>query len=381
MRGGYGISYYTGRFGFTGGTLSTQFPVLYNIQNGVENDFTVNGTFGQLPPVPVIPIPTNGVITPAPNQAFFTVPESYPSPLVHSYNFTYQRDLGWAVAWDMGYVGSRARNIPYQQQLNAALPGAGAEGRPFFQKFGRTANVDLRANGLKNRYDSLQTNIAKRFSHGLQFTAAYTYSKTLGVGDDQGGFIVQTDINRNYGPTGYDRTHMFVASHVYELPFGRGKRWMSSGPGAAILGGWQTNGVYRKVSGAPFTPTADATACNCPGNSNFADSIGPTKYLGGEGRGLLWFDTTSFAAPAANRFGNAGRNSLRGPGFATYDLSAVRNFRLRERFRLEVRGEAYNVTNSPRWGNPTNSVNNASFGQILSASNERELQIAARITF
>ena len=132
---------------------------------------------------------------------------------------------------------------------------------------------------------------------------------------------------------------------------------------------------------APFTPTADATACNCPGNSNFADSIGPTKYLGGQGRGLLWFDIASFAPPAANRFGNAGRNSLRGPGFATYDLSAVRNFRLRERLRLEVRGEAYNVTNSPRWGNPTNSVNNGSFGQILSASSEREIQIAVRITF
>lgn len=381
VRGGYGISYYTGRFGFTGGTLSTQFPVLYNIQNGVENDFTVNGTFGVLPPVPVIPIPSNGVITPAPNQAFFTVPENYPSPIVHSYNFTYQRDLGWAVAWDIGYVGSQARNIPYQRQLNAALPGAGAAGRPFFQRFGRTANVDLRANGLDNRYDSLQTNVTKRFSHGLQFTAAYTYSKTLGVGDDQGGFIVQTDIDRNYGPTGYDRAHMFVASHVYELPFGRGKRWMSSGPGAAILGGWQTNGVYRKVSGAPFTPTADATACNCPGNNNFADSIGPTRYLGGQGRGLFWFDPATFAAPAANRFGNAGRNSLRGPGFATYDLSAVRNFRLRERLRLELRGEAYNVTNSPRWGNPTNSVNNGNFGQILSASNERELQIAARITF
>lgn len=381
LRGGYGISYYTGRFGFTGGTLSTQFPVLYNIQNGVENDFTVDGTFGELPPVPVIPIPDNGVISPAPNQAFFTMPENYPSPMVHSYNFTYQRELGWSMAWDIGYVGSQARNIPYQRQLNAALPGAGAAGRPFFQRFGRTANVDLRANGLENNYNSLQTNVTKRFSHGLLFTAAYTYSKTLGVGDDQGGFIVQTDIDRNYGPTGYDRKHMFVASHVYELPLGKGKPWVSSGLAAAVLGGWQLNGVYRKVSGAPFTPVSDATPCNCPGNSNFADVTGPARYLGGQGRGLLWFDTSTFAAPGANRFGNAGRNSLRGPGFATYDLSAVRNFRMGERFRLELRGEAYNLTNSPRWGNPTNSVNNASFGQILSATGERELQLAARLTF
>ncbi|HYO82232.1 MAG TPA: TonB-dependent receptor, partial [Bryobacteraceae bacterium] len=143
LRGGYGISYYTGRFGFTGGTLSTQFPVLYNIQNGVEGDFVVDGGFDALPPVPDIPLPANGIINPAPNQAFFTVPRDNPTSFVHSYNLTYQRELGWSTVWDVGYVGSLGRRIPFQQQLNAALPGAGAAGRPFTARFGRTANVDL----------------------------------------------------------------------------------------------------------------------------------------------------------------------------------------------------------------------------------------------
>jgi hypothetical protein len=241
--------------------------------------------------------------------------------------------------------------------------------------------VDLRTNGLNNNYNSLQTNITKRFSSGLSFTTAYTWSKALGVGDDQGGFVVQTDIRRNYGPTGYDRTHMFVASHLYEFPLGRGRRYATSGPASWILGGWQLNGVFRWVSGAPFTPTADATPCNCPGNSNFADVVAPTRYVEETGRGLLWFDPTSFAAPGANRFGNAGRNSLRGPGYKNYDASLVRNFRFTERTRLEARAEAYNLTNTPRWGNPVNSVNNAAFGQILSASGERELQLALRLTF
>jgi hypothetical protein len=265
--------------------------------------------------------------------------------------------------------------------LNAALPGAGAAGRPFFVKFGRTANVDLRTNGLDNNYNSLQTNITKRFSGGLQFTAAYTWSKTLGVGNDQGGFIVQTDIDRNYGPTSYDRTHMFVASHVWELPFGAGRPFLQSGAPAWILGGWQLNGIFRWVSGAPYTPVADATACNCPGNSNFADVVAPAKYLEGTGRGLLWLDPSSFRPPAPNQFGNAGRNSLRGPGYKNYDLSLVRNFRMSESVRLEVRGEAYNLTNTPRWGNPVDNVNNASFGQILSASGEREIQLALRLSF
>jgi hypothetical protein len=92
-------------------------------------------------------------------------------------------------------------------------------------------------------------------------------------------------------------------------------------------------------------------------------------------------DRASFAAPGANRFGNAGRNSLRGPGFVSYDLSVVRNFALGEAARLEFRGEAYNLTNTPRWGNPVNNVNDSSFGQILSAAGEREVQLALRLTF
>lgn len=381
VRGGYGLSYYTGRFGATGGTLSTQFPVINNILDGVLGDFIVDGRFNSLPVVPVVNIPTDGRISPAPNQAFFYIPEDNRIPFVQSYNLTYQRELGWGLVWDAGYVGSLGRRIPYAINLNVALPGAGTAGLPFNVRFGRTADVQQRTNGLNNNYNSFQTNVSRRFTQGFLFTAAYTWSKVLGVGDDQGGLIINTDLRRNYGPTGYDRTHMFTASHVFEVPFGKGKPFLKSGPGALVLGGWQLNGILRFVTGTPFSPIADATLCNCPGNGNFADVLGPTRYLGGTGRGLNYFDPATFAAPGANRFGNSGRNSLRGPGFQNYDLSLVRNFRIGESFRIEIRGEAYNLTNSPRWGNPINSVNNPSFGQILSSAGERELQVAARLTF
>ncbi|MBI3472103.1 MAG: TonB-dependent receptor [Candidatus Solibacter usitatus] len=381
LRTGYGVSYYTGRFGFTGGTLSTQFPVIYNIQEGVAGDFIVDGSFDTLPVVPILAIPSNGRISPAPNQAFFTVPSSNPIPFVHSYNLTYQRELGYGLAWDVGYVGSLGRRIPYQRNLNAAPPGAGSVGRPFNVLFGRTADVALRAHGLANNYNSLQTNLTRRFSGGLSFTAAYTYSKNMGTGDDQGGFIVQTDIRRNYGPTGYDRTHMFTASHIYQLPFGAGKKFAQTGPARYILGGWQLNGIFRRVTGAPFTVVADATPCNCPGNSNFADALRRTSILGGVGRGRLWFDTSAFTSPGPNRYGNTGRNGVRGPGFTNYDFSVFRTFPIHERTQLEFRAEAYNLSNTPRFGNPVNSVNSGSFGQILGASGEREVQFALRLTF
>ena len=381
MRTGYGISYYTGRFGFTGGTLSTQFPVIYNIQEGVGGDSIIDGSFDTLPVVPIVPIPPDGRISPAPNQAFFIIPRSNPIPFVHSYNLTYQREIGRGLSFDLGYVGSLGRRIPYQRNMNAAPPGAGAAGRPFNQRFSRTADVALREHGLANNYNSLQANVSKRFVGGLAFTAAYTYSKTLGTGDDQGGFIVQTDVRRNYGPTGFDRTHMFVASHIYELPFGPGKRYLKEGSGRYLLGDWQLNGIFRSVTGAPFTVVADATPCNCPGNNNFADAVKPTTILGGVGRGRLWLDTTAFVAPGPNRYGNGSRNNVRGPGFVNYDLSVFRTFPVAERTRLEFRFEAYNLTNTPRFGNPVNNVNAGNFGQILGAGGEREIQSELRLMF
>lgn len=384
IRAGYGISAYTGRFGFTGGTLSTQFPVIYNIQEGVGGGFDVNGSFDTLPVVQLIAIPSNGRITPAPNQGFFVIPKHNPSPYVQSYNLTYQRELGWGVTFDIGYVGSLGRQLPYNLSLNAAPPGTGTAGRPFNQRFGRTADVSLRANGVNNNYNSLQTNASKRFSGGFTFTAAYTYSKAMDFGSDQAGFTDHTNIRRHYAPASFDRTHMFTLSHLYELPFGKGKPFLTHGPLAYIAGNWQLNGIFRAVTGTPFTISADATPCNCPGNGNFADVVHPTKILGGTGPRQKWFDVTAFAAPGPNRFGNVGRNTVRGPGFANYDMSIFRTFPIRERWKLEFRSEFYNLTNTPHFANPSSNVNSGNFGEItstLGGYGEREIQFALRLVF
>ena len=95
----------------------------------------------------------------------------------------------------------------------------------------------------------------------------------------------------------------------------------------------------------------------------------------------MWFDTSAFGQPGANRFGTAGRNVLTGPGLVNYDGSIVRNVALRERLRLEIRGELYNLTNTPHFNNPVGNVNAVNFGQITSASGEREVQLAMRLTF
>jgi hypothetical protein len=385
IRGGYGISFWTGRFGFTGGTLSTQFPVIYNIQNGNTGDYIVDGSFNSLPPVQFVSIPSSGIITPAPNQAFFVIPSNNALPYVQNYNLTYERQLMGGVTFNVAYVGNLGRQLPYNQSLNAAAPGTGSAGLPFFQLFGRTAQVSLRADGVNSHYNSLQVNLNKRFSNGLMLTLAYARSKSLDVGSNQPGFTDNLNLQRQYGPSDFDQPNLLTISHLYELPIGKGKRYLSSGGIPAVLfGGWQINGIFRFASGTPFTATADATACNCPGNGNFADAIGPLVYLNGVGPGQPWFATSAFAVPGPNRFGTAGRNTIRGPRLTNYDFSVFRTFNLTERFHLEYRAEFYNLTNTPHFANPNGSVSSASFGLITSTLNgygARQVQMALRLMF
>ncbi len=216
---------------------------------------------------------------------------------------------------------------------------------------------------------------------------AYAYSKSLDVGSNQASFTDNLNFARNYGPSDFDQTHLLTISHIYELPFGKGKAMLNNGGIAgAILSGWQLNGIYRYATGTPFTALADATPCNCPGNNNFSDAIAPVKTLGGIGPGEPWFTTSSFAVPGANRFGTAGRNTIRGPHLSNYDFSLFRTFQVMERFHLEFRGEFYNLTNTPHFSNPGNNVSSGpgSFGIITSTLNgygNRQIQTALRLTF
>lgn len=380
VRGGYGISYFTGINGFTGGTLSTQFPVVGNIQVGNVNDFTVDGALNAIPAIPPTPIPPNGIISPAPNQAFFHVPFNNRYPYVQSFNLTVQRSLGAGFVADIAYVGTLGRKLPVQIDLNAAPPGTGVAGRPLNRLFGRTATTNERTYRANNNYHGLQASLLRRFRNGLFLQGSYTYSKAM----EEGVITSHTDISRNYGPASYDRTQMFTLAHVYDLPFGAGQRWLATGPAARLAGDWKWNGVFRAVTGLPFTASADATPCNCPGNGNFADAVSPIRYPRGTGRGELWFNTGAFAAPGPSRFGNAGAGTIRGPGFGTYDMSVFRQFPIRERLRLEFRVEAFNLTNTPLFGAPDRNVNSANFGQVLTTldgAGERQLQFALRLSF
>ncbi len=386
IRAGYAFSYWEERFGFTGGTLNTQYPVIYNVQDGVQNSFKVVGNFNALPVVNLLPIPSNGIITPAPNQAFYYMPENYTLPSVYNYNISIQRQLSNSTTFDIGYVGNVGRHLAYAQNLNVGRPGAGPNGALYNILYGRTASTTIRAYGVNSAYNSLQANFTKRFAHGLHITAAYAFSKSLDDNSENGSFLDDWNFNRTHGPSSFDQTHMLTVNHVYMLPFGKGQPLLNKGGvAAAVLGNWQLSGVLRLMSGTPFTPTAPVTTCNCAAVSTiYADVVGGGPvYPHGVGPGTPWVSPSAFAIPQTNTFGNAGRDILRGPGLANYDASLVRKFTLKERVNMEFRFDANNALNTPHFANPSALIGAATFGIITASgyNGNRVVQTALRLTF
>jgi hypothetical protein len=305
-----------------------------------------------------------------------------------------QRDLTHGIVMDIGYVGNLGRQLPYLRNLNAAQPGTGVAGLPFYGQYGRTANVLEADTGLTSNYNALQVNFTKRFSQNLAFTLAYTYSKALDYSDSLTPLVNNLDIRRNYGPADFDRTHQLTLTHVWQLPIGAGTHHLSEGMVGRILGPWQLNGILRYATGTPFTPTADAAACACPGNTPVADVsyLGQTNVVAyqpgffGYFPYIYSFANYGFTQPAAGQMGNAGRNILRTENFVNYDLSFFRSFVVTEKAKLEFRAEGYNLANSPHFGAPIPNVNSANFGQYTSTLNglglgSRTLQFGLRVIF
>jgi hypothetical protein len=178
------------------------------------------------------------------------------------------------------------------------------------------------------------------------------------------------------------------------LPFGRKHALANHGVAAAIAGGWQLNWILSRMSGTPFTVATSGSSVNTQGNTQTADQVKSTvAILGGHGVGGSYFDPLAFKAVTEVRFGSSGRNIIRGPGVFNLDGSMFRNFRVTERIGLQVRVEMFGVTNTPQFANPGATVSNMTFNadgsiralngytEITSASGERQIRFAAKITF
>jgi hypothetical protein len=179
------------------------------------------------------------------------------------------------------------------------------------------------------------------------------------------------------------------------MPFGPGKQYASNGLLSRLLGNWQGNGIFSAYAGTPFSVSASSASLNAPGKSQTADQvIADVRYLGGIGPNTPYYDPFAFRAVTAVGFGNTGRNILRGPGVVNVNCSLFRVFRVTERLKLEFRAEAYNLSNTPHFNNPTANVSNmrlnsdgsiASLGNFMSIistqGDPRQFRFGLRLSF
>jgi len=303
---------------------------------------------------------------------------------IQSWNLTYERRLPWDMSMSAGYVGTMTTHQLGFFNINAAGPGEGQAGQLLFQRFGRSAFTGRFDGWLSSNYHSLQMALNKPFSKGFFMKAAYTWSKAMNRQNDDGWDTVNWNhpslLFKNYGPAGYDRTHIFQLGFVAELPFGKD----SEGTLAAIVKDWSVNGVFSAFSGTPITVTASGASLNAPGNTQYADTVGTPNKTGDIGSATPYYDTSAWAPVTEVRPGNTGRNSVRGPGWWNVDLSIFRRFPIGQKVNLELRAEAFNLTNTPHFNNPNGNVNSGAFMTITGTSNnspERQFRLGARIQF
>ncbi len=391
VRGGYGLSGFPDKFGATGGTLNNNYPFI-TLQSVTPPDRflpTSSLLINTGIPIPVYPdlnaksLPITG------NMTYFD--PKYRIPYIQFWNLTVQHQLpgNWVV--EAGWVGTKGTHLfgNNHVQLNQPAPGPGNINtrRPYALLAPALVNVPLRDSSESSIYHSLQTKVEKRLSRGFFLLSSYTWSKSI---DDA---ATKTDLTNWRGTTraasSTDFTHALTTSGLYDLPFGRGRRFGSNinKVADAFLGGWQTNGIYTFRTGTPVNVTlsaAQVAAILNNGGGARPDLIAPTELPKDQRTLAAYFNTAAFVAPPNNsyRFGNSGRNAVRGPSFSNLDFSLFKSFKIVERYTLQFRSEFFNILNHPNFGNPSGAFGTANIGRITSvAANPRNSQFALRLTF
>ena len=369
-------------------------PILIALTSQTLNSLFPVSPLSQGIPAVTAPDPGNGIIDIPGSVGFTGYPKKFQRGYIQSWNFTIQKELPLGFAGQVGYVATHSTRQLAPIDLNAGqVIGAGASGKPLFAQWGRDAQtLELRPIG-SGHFDSMQAQLQRRFTGGMALTVNYTFGKAINITDNssyQLAVNAQRYLDLNRSVTGFDRTHNFAVTSVWELPFGNGKHWLSThGVGSAILGGWQVNTILSLISGAPFSIGADDTSLNMPGNTQRADQVGPVTKLGGIGADHPYFSQSSFTGVSEPRFGNSGFNTLRGPGIFNLDLGLFREFKFTERFKLQFRAESFNFTNTPHFANPDGYVGDGSdFMTITGTSNlaregidERQFRFGLKFSF
>jgi hypothetical protein len=346
---------------------------------------------------------------PRPTTMLTEDPGSRP-PSAHNWNFSIQHALPSEMLFEVRYVGTKGTHLPRFIEANPSVyrpgdspntvdarrihAGCNSAGQCTF------ASVGLLTYGSNSTYHAMQTTLSRRFSRGLAFSTSYWFSKTLDYVSSMNvagsaprlvsgeNDIAQNpfDLRAEHGPSLFDARHRWTANATWQLPELRS----ASGALRAIGGGWQVNGIANVSSGTPFTVYDSRNVAqqgSHPEISGFAGSR--PDMLSDPNRGPRtveeWVSRSAFrrldAIAEAGRFGNAGRNIVRGPGQATLDVSLFKTWQAAEWLRWQLRIEAFNVLNHANFGVPVNDLVSPNFGRIIEAGPPRVLQVGLKFLF
>ncbi|MGH9674278.1 MAG: TonB-dependent receptor domain-containing protein [Bryobacteraceae bacterium] len=369
VRGSYGI-FYNVIGGYSG-----------NFQIALNPPFRVAETFEPAPgSVPSLtferPFPGAGNIPASPGLN--AISGNRRNPYHQQWNFTLEHEIAPNTAVRASYVGNRGIHLERLFNLNDPPPAPGpVQPRRPYQPFGPITYYESGRDSISHQ---LQLGAMRRFSSGFAFQFEYQFTRALG---EQIHVLPPMD-NRNTrldrGNLDSIRRHFAAMNYIYDLPFGRGRRFLSSlsGVPGVLLSGWQIAGISTFGGGEPYSVTFTSTVLGWP--SSRADIVGDPKVSDPSIR--RWFNPAAFAVPAPFNYGNSARNLLFGPGFFNWDTAVFKNTQLTERTRLEFRAEFFNVLNHPNFGLPASNISvPATVGRISSASDPRDIQFGLRLVF
>lgn len=307
-------------------------------------------------------------------------------PLSYQWNFNIQRELPLNFLLQVGYVGNSGRQMQVRYDANQAVPMDPVNPTSINDRrpWKRLGFVSANSSKGISSYHGFDLHLERRYSNGIAIIGNYTFMKQMGIaGVDNYTVMMIDNIKHSYGAEG--NQHRSVISFVYEVPFGRGKRFANSLHPVLdqIVGGWQTNGILTFRSGSFLSAASNVNNGAGGRQQNRADATGlPANLPTDERTRQRWFNTAAFADPTYTRFGTSGVGVILGPGGSNWDLSIVKNMRIREGMNLQFRTEMFNAMNQVNLNNPaTNVSNKPTFGTITGAAAARIIQLGLKLVF
>jgi len=367
VRGGYGINYNSSVYQYIAQQLAAQCPCA-----------TINTLLAS--PTTLVPIQTALLnVQPGSTLPTYGIDPNYTLGYVQIWNLDVQRDLTRTVQFGIGYTGTKGSNLDILRAPNRGPNGLSIAGVPPFI---------WESSGADSIMHALTLRLRRRLTNGIAMGGTYTLSRSI---DDAssvaggGGTVAQNDqdLEAERALSSFDQRHRFTGDFTYELPFGTNKRWFNDGTAAAVFGNWTLNGNATLASGTPFTARILGSVSDVSKglNGTLRANYNGEPISVSDPTSLLFFNTSAFSIPAPGTFGNAGRNTIIGPGTSSMNLGLTKNITFNQTRGLSIQVLASNVFNTVQFATIDTYVNSPTFGQVTSVRPMRRIQLLFRFRF